>query len=650
MFKRFGSMLLLVVLLAAAVCPAYAVDEGELAGYSKANGYQYVQFGAYFTDADGGKQPILWRVLKAEGNEAYLLSEYILFGCPMHGDYDHYQGWESSDLYKYLNGTFKNDAFSPAEQAALCVNPEDGALVTLLSSDEMKNASFGFASNDDRLCESTAWAKILQNPPLWEIPKSNNKGNWKKLYIYSKGHKYSPWWSRTRSTDYKHEQRRVMDDGKIGRISVGNSDLGARPAITVDLSVLSILSGSGTFASPYVLAPDGEALLEEIPQPIAPEAAEEPDQGEESAPSAAPTNEEPIADAAPGAEEEPTMAEEPAVEETPAAEEQPAPAPAPKPVSSTSAMFAAAADPARIHEAFPELTVDGFLPDGEEEFVYKDENAGLWLYASQTLRIEINRRTGTNSKKQPLRWYEAQVYTKDTSELFDLFAFDEEHYTSYGDRYKALADKIAVQHKLVFAINSDFFIYRIERDREEKAKNKNNKYPIGVEIRHGNVLYDVPRKANSTVYPPLDVLAFYPDGTISMHQNATITAKELLKAGATNALSFGPILVENGQVSPRSKQFGNTPNPRTAFGMVEPGYYICVMVESRTKESKGESCVWLGEKMAELGCTSAMNLDGGATSTMLFMGQQINKSGNYGSITNRVQNELLGIGHSDSIH
>ena len=53
--------------------------------------------------------------------------------------------------------------------------------------------------------------------------------------------------------------------------------------------------------------------------------------------------------------------------------------------------------------------------------------------------------------------------------------------------------------------------------------------------------------------------------------------------------------------------------------------------------------------MAELGCFSAMNLDGGATSTMLFMGEQINKSGNYRNITNRLQNELFGIGHSDAV-
>ena len=73
------------------------------------------------------------------------------------------------------------------------------------------------------------------------------------------------------------------------------------------------------------------------------------------------------------------------------------------------------------------------------------------------------------------------------------------------------------------------------------------------------------------------------------------------------------------------------------------------MAEGRIDGGDGENCAWLAERMHEMGCLTALNLDGGATSTMLFMGEQINKSGNYGSVTNRKQNELIGIGYSDSI-
>lgn len=677
---RLKSFFLILLCLAlAAPTAAFCEDGAVLRGYSKAEGYEYVLFGAYPTEADGTVKPILWRVLRSSQGEAYMLSEYILFGAPVHGDYEHYTGWENSDLYAYLNNVFINDAFSAAEQGALLIRTEDNALVTLITSNEMKDASIGFASNNDRLCESTAYAKILPDPPIFELPTALNNNRWKPLYIYSKGKKYSPWWSRTRSEDYQHEQRRVMDEGKIGRISTGNSDLGVRPAITVDLSLLSIQSGDGTFSSPYALVPiGGEAAVlpqESAVQPALPEATEIPaaalapaatdtpaqptaaprqDTAQQpigvlptvspeelarlfalqNGETAAPTNAPAPVDLVPEATLEPTEA--PLPTEVPLPTEEPVP----------EGVFTAAADPATIHEKFPALDRFGFLPEGEEEFVYADEAAGLWLYCSQTLRIEIDRYSGQNSSKGPLIWYEAHVFVKDTSELFDFYPFDEEHYTAYGDRYKELPDKIAQQHQLVFAINSDYFIYRIERDHEESYD-----YPIGTIIRDGNILFDRPRKANSTVYPPLDVMALYPDGSISLHLGGSVTAKELLAAGATDALSFGPILVENGEVSPRSKEFGNTPNPRTGFGVAEPGHYVIVVAEGKRKgTTEGESCIWLGEKMASLGCTQAINLDGGATSVLIFMGKQLNVTGNYNSSTNRKQNELLGIGHSPAVH
>ncbi len=653
--NTFFLLLMALALTVTSLVPALAEDASGIRGYIKSAGYEYVAFGSYPTDADGTAQPIVWRVLRVKNGEAYLLSEYILLHAPVHGDYDHYKGWETSDLFLYLNDSFLNQAFTEEEQEALATSADYEGLVTLITAYEMKDASIGFSSNSDRLCESTAWAKI--HPPLFDIPASNNKGVWKSnppLYLYSKGgQKYSPWWSRTRSADYPHEQRRVMDEGKIGRISTGNTDLGVRPAVTVDLTKLTIAGGDGTLANPYQLA-----LLPPEPEPVPSEDETEPAEPDETEPADADGTEPAEPDGSEPVDTDVTEPDEPDANIPADTDETDQPEPEPAPAAKIG--FTAAANPDTIHEKFPKLTEEGFLPEGEPEFVYENEEEGLWLYASQTLRIEINRRNGTNRKNEKLRWFEAQIFCKDETELFHLFPYDEANYTRYGDRYKALADKIAVQHQLVFAINSDYFIYRIERDHEEDYD-----YPIGVIIRSGKVLYERPRNmlksgAESTVYPPLDVMALYPDGTVTLHRNSEFAKKELsaadlLAAGATDTLSFGPILVENGEVSPRSQEFGNTPNPRTAFGMVEPGYYVAVMVESRTEKtnpsdpSYGESCIWLGQKMAELGCESAINLDGGATSAILFMGKQINKSGNYGDITNRTQNELLGIGHSDAI-
>ncbi len=244
--KRLISLLALLVSLCALAPGAFSDGEGlpvpagdALRGYSKKEGYVYVSLGAYPTDGDGTVRPILWRVLSTDGISAYLLSEYILEAGRIHSDRNTYRSWDTSDLFMYLNGVFRDTAFSEDDQRLLINRTEDGGLVTLITASEMQSAELGFVSNNARRCLSTDYAKTTGDP--------------KKLYIYSKGHCYSPWWSRTRSDTNKNQQRRVMDEGKTGRIDVQAGDLGVRPAVNIDLRVCLILSGAGTMEDPYVL-------------------------------------------------------------------------------------------------------------------------------------------------------------------------------------------------------------------------------------------------------------------------------------------------------------------------------------------------------------------------------------------------------------
>lgn len=642
MRTKVTSLLLLIILLLSA-CAGEAENALNIRGYNKKDGYQYVQFGSYFTDADGGRRPILWRVLRVNNGEAYMLSELILFGCPLHGDYDHYNGWESSDLYLYLNGTFKDDAFPSAQQAALLVRTEDNALVTLITSDEMKDASIGFSSNKERLCESTEWAKILQDPPLWELPKMNNKGRWKKLYVYSSGHKYSPWWSRTRSTDYKHEQRRVMNDGAVGRISVGNSDLGARPAITLDLSKVQILSGSGTKSDPFLLAVEGDDGEVTAAYQAAPTATAKPTATVKATKTPKPTK-------TPKATKTPKPTATPKTSAAPKATEAPS-----HKTSAGLVAFTSGADKAYILPEFPELTAEGFLPEGREEFVYQDEAAGLWLYASQSIRIQIQRKEGTIDeydgkrfvKTWKTRWYETHIFCRDSGEIMDFYPVNEAKYKKRNPDVME-AEDIAKKFNLVLGFNTDYFNYRVSRQFQIKS------YKIGIVMRDGQIVFDNQKKEKTSELPPLDIMAFYPDGATTVHISSHTTAEKLKKAGATDAVSFGPVLVENGAVSPRAALYGKVLNPRTAFGTVEPGHYVHLLADGRLQKSdsiKGVTCSWMAERMVEMGCDNALNLDGGASSVLVFMGKQLNKVGNYGSgaAANRDYNELLGIGHSPKV-
>lgn len=630
MKKRIISMALTAILILS-LC-GFAAAEGELRGYDKkAGGYQYVTFGNYAYEADGTSAPVLWRVLSADGNKAFLLTEYIVDFYYTHWDskrYYDFKNWIGSDLYVYLQETFAPAAFTAGEMNALIPDAGDGSLVAVLHVDDARNAAYGFDSNNSRKCKGTPYAKKY----TLEV-KTETKTKHYNLYTYKDGN--SPWFLREKSTDSHSMQREVLNEGKLGKVGCTNADVGIRPCVWVDLSLVKIVGGSGTKDDPFVMMATDEADRLPAGYNRSPAADETEEAGN-------PYGIEPVV-AEPG-----------------------------------SVVFHAAADPAGIHEKFPALTEEGFLPEGEPEFVLEDPDNGLWLYCSQTLRIQITKCSGTNSKKKPLVWYEAHIYTRDNSELFDLFPYNEEKYTSIYEL--ALPQDMAKQHKLVFAINSDYFIYRVTRDKEE-----NYIYPIGTEIRDGKVMYTQTRQTKSYVYPPLDVLALYPDGDMRVYQNnmlfnsktasivfdgktytfktekgVRLNAREqaeqamadiFLATGATDTLCFGPILISNGEKAD-TKAWGSSANPRTGIGMVEKGHYVAIVVDGRKKNvSDGEDCVWLMNRFYDLGCTVAFNLDGGATTAMMFMGKQISVAGDYANgLTKRGQNELLGIGVSDLVH
>ncbi len=289
-------------------------------------------------------------------------------------------------------------------------------------------------------------------------------------------------------------------------------------------------------------------------------------------------------------------------------------------------------------EGFPQLNAEGFLPPGGAEYVFEDAENGLWRYASDTLRIEIKRIADPDAK---LRYLTAEIFVKPGSEGFRTFPHDADNMLKAGKRYVEKPVNIAKNNKLVFAFDGDYFLYRVRRKADVKT------YSVGVVIRQGQVLVDNPPSPKRTNYPPLDMLALYPDGDMRVYAALEKTAQELLDEGARDVLSFGPILVRDGDVKTDYTTYGTSLQPRAAIGMVEKGHYWCVIVEGRIRESKGMTCHQLAELMGSLGCSMAFNLDGGWTSAMVFMGKQLNQLDKSGVHDNaRPQNEVMGVGRT----
>lgn len=260
---RGWAVLLAVCLLLGAI-PAW----GEtLPGYQEENGYTYVTFGQYPQWIDGGDpeemawtwsrhklldnppevapSPILWRVLASDEEQAFLLSEYVLFAMAMHPsmkEYKEMQGYfPDTQLGRYLNGTFREEAFSGAEQALL-IPQEDGTRVTLLTTDEMNNRAYGLGKNKKNTARK-AWATeyAIRVTDVF-------------VYRIAVG-MHTCYWLKDPAKNQKDHTRCIKQTGDIGHIACITLNEGARPAVHLDLSQMEISGGSGTKADPYRIVP-----------------------------------------------------------------------------------------------------------------------------------------------------------------------------------------------------------------------------------------------------------------------------------------------------------------------------------------------------------------------------------------------------------
>lgn len=74
-----------------------------------------------------------------------------------------------------------------------------------------------------------------------------------------------------------------------------------------------------------------------------------------------------------------------------------------------------------------------------------------------------------------------------------------------------------------------------------------------------------------------------------------------------------------------SKSFADTRHPRTAIGRTAKGDLWFITVDGRQPMSVGASLEELAKIMLSHGCTDAMNLDGGGSTTLAIFGQVMNR-------------------------
>ena len=281
------------------------------------------------------------------------------------------------------------------------------------------------------------------------------------------------------------------------------------------------------------------------------------------------------------------------------------------------------------------LNANGFLDEGE--YVFADDEEGHYMFANPTLRVVIERTIEQPDAKHPFYCFTAHIWCDTDAGELPVTVYNDPEKPKSG---KEFMRNIAMNNKVVFATTTDYYIYRIKQ-----------KYPTGIEVRNGEVIFDDPHKLEYGwgAMPTYETLALYRDGHADSLPNPEKSAGQYVEEGAVQVYSFGPCLVKNGELTEYAKSLCNKAyNPRLAIGVVENGHYVVMMCEGRIKRSKGVKMDYLAELMLKQGCSIAVNMDGGQSAVVAFMGHQLNEVWSK-EPNGRSQADILAFGFSDQV-
>jgi len=216
--------------------------------------------------------------------------------------------------------------------------------------------------------------------------------------------------------------------------------------------------------------------------------------------------------------------------------------------------------------------------------------------------------------------YVADVVVSDIAYLKTALANN-----TYGRNIKETTSDMADEHNAILAINGDYYGFRI----------------AGFVIRNGVLYQSAARSGNS------EALVINADGSFEIINESSSDAQALYDEGALQVFTFGPGLIEDGEISVTNNSEVSQSmrsNPRTAIGMIDKLHYIFVVSDGRTSQSAGLSLLELADVMQAYGCTEAYNLDGGGSATMVFNGKVINNPTDGHSFGERKVSDIIYIG------
>ncbi len=288
----------------------------------------------------------------------------------------------------------------------------------------------------------------------------------------------------------------------------------------------------------------------------------------------------------------------------------------------------------RVYQTVPEAE-SGVAQNGEESTsegnLYTDKGAtNVGAVKTADTAAVITDRTYSDGNiritLETFREYDTTIYVADVQLSSAEYLKTALAQNAYGKNVTEETSDMAARSGAILAINGDYYGAR----------------ESGYVLRNGVLYRETAKKGQED-------LVIYADGSFGIITETEVSAAELLEAGAVQILSFGPALLENGEIAvTKDEEVGKAmaSNPRTAVAGVDELHYLFIVSDGRTDESEGLSLWQLAEFTQKLGAKTAYNLDGGGSSAMVFGGELVNNPTTNGkNIKERKVSDIVYIGY-----
>ncbi|MBC9782899.1 phosphodiester glycosidase family protein [Heliobacterium chlorum] len=168
--------------------------------------------------------------------------------------------------------------------------------------------------------------------------------------------------------------------------------------------------------------------------------------------------------------------------------------------------------------------------------------------------------------------------------------------------------EIATHEGAVAAINGGGFI--------DPNGQGNGAYPDGVTVSKGQFISVIQEDQKE------NIVGLTKKGILIVGR---YSARELRNMDVSDVVTFGPALVINGKPTITQGDGGYGIAPRTAIGQKADGSIIFMTIDGRQVGSIGATLREVQDLMIQYGAVTSGNLDGGASTTMVYNGKVINQ-------------------------